>query len=177
MAGIFPFLTSIKPFLTRDPGETTSPSLKARSIEDRLITIFASVIGVFILTPRPRSFGIFLIRSRSSGRFLRPARAFWPFVPFPEVLPRCPPRPICWDFLFLWTGLSVCICMIFILFYQRPALLLVDRSLIIAGERELPLWLYSIYFLKENAVSLRHPLHQQGRERCALLILRRDPCP
>src|SRR3989344_3762013 len=33
------------------------------------------------------------MKSRTSGRIRCPARAFWPFVPRPEVLPRLPPRP------------------------------------------------------------------------------------
>src|SRR3989344_793024 len=43
--------------------------------------------------PKPLRFGSFLMMSRHSGRFLRPARAFCPLVPRPEVLPRLPPRP------------------------------------------------------------------------------------
>src|SRR5690348_16965674 len=69
-------------------------------------------------TPRPRSLGKRLIKSRSSGRFLRPARAFCPFVPRPEVFPRVPPRPTCWLVLRFVFAFRVLSCMLFVFIFD-----------------------------------------------------------
>src|SRR3989344_885962 len=57
--------------------------------------------------------------SRSSGRFLFPARAVCPLPPRPEVLPRLPPRPtimVFIDFVF-GTRLFSCI-VVFVYFFS-----------------------------------------------------------
>src|SRR3989338_7449746 len=86
----------IMPRSTSVFGDTSTPDSKSASTR---VSESATASGRVELTvrprflPSPRRLGSFLMMSRHSGRFLRPERAFWPFVPRPEVLPRLPPRP------------------------------------------------------------------------------------
>jgi hypothetical protein len=55
---------------------TVSPFAKANSIEPKLTANGLSLIDLKAEIPRPRSLGYRLMKSRISGRFLRPALAF-----------------------------------------------------------------------------------------------------
>jgi len=82
----------------RVTGFITSPVANMLSSTDRLMT---AGLSSMLLNAYPRSLGSFFSFSRTSGRFLWPARAFWPLVPRPEVLPRPPPRPTRLTLLFV----------------------------------------------------------------------------
>src|SRR3989344_4390188 len=99
-----PLRARTTPRSRRVAGLIVSPAAKALSSTSRLTTLAR--------TPKepkayPRSLGSFFSFSRTAGRMRWPARAFWPLVPRPAVLPRPPPRPTRLDpllsvFLFSW---------------------------------------------------------------------------
>jgi len=105
--GARPFFLRTRPFATREAGVIVSPAVYAAS---RAARFTAEIAIRFVRTvrarflPCPRRFGSFLIRSRTSGRILCPARAVCPLPPLPEVFPRLPPRPTGGFFLFLVRG-------------------------------------------------------------------------
>src|SRR3989344_4804701 len=93
--GARPFFRRTNPLATREAGETVSPDLyddsrAARFTTETLMRFVFTVRARFF--PYPRRLGSFLIRSRTSGRILCPARAVCPLPPRPLVLPRLPPR-------------------------------------------------------------------------------------
>src|SRR3989338_3119482 len=116
--GTRPLARRTRPLARSEAGETVSPALYAASSAARLTVETAMR---FVLTerarflPYPRRFGSFLIRSRTSGRILCPARAVCPFPPLPDVFPRLPPRPTGGFFLFFVRGDSVFNCIMKIL--------------------------------------------------------------
>src|SRR3990167_3769645 len=111
--GTRPLARRTRPRAGSEAGETVSPALYAASSAARLTV---ETLIRFVLTERarflpwPRRFGSFLIRSRTSGRILCPARAVCPLPPRPEVLPRLPPRPTGGFFLFFVRGERVWNC-------------------------------------------------------------------
>ena len=96
-----------------------SPAEKAASIEERLTTMFASVIGLFILTPRPRNLGIFFIRSRSLGTLLPASAGILALGSLAARLAAMSAASDLLGLLVLVDWFEICICMVIILFSRR----------------------------------------------------------
>src|SRR3989344_663986 len=112
-AGARPFARRTSPFARSVAGETVSPAWYAASSAERFTAEtrmrFVRTVRARFL-PWPRRFGSFLIRSRTSGRILCPARAVCPLPPRPEGFPRLPPRPTGGFFFFFVRGERVWSC-------------------------------------------------------------------
>ena len=94
--GARPLRADTKPRSMSTVGVTSVPASNAAAIFARVISSGRGRNGLTVrprFLPYPRRLGKFLDDVAPLRRFLRPARAFCPFVPRPEVLPRLPPRP------------------------------------------------------------------------------------